>query len=64
MQNKIKESLEKKKDCNESGSPSTTHPDEKHYKEYTHQPDKSGGGFSEGDFNKVHSILDSMKKKN
>jgi len=39
MQNKIKESLEKKKECNDNQPPA--HPDEKHYKEYTHQPDNT-----------------------
>lgn len=36
MQNKIKESLEKKKECNENGNQAPAKPDEKHYKEYTH----------------------------
>ena len=63
MQNKIKESLERKKECNENGNQAPAKPDEKHYKEYTHQPDQSQG-FTKEDFNKVHSILDSMKQKN
>lgn len=63
MQNKIKESLEKKKECNENGNQAPAKPDEKHYKEYTNQPDQSQG-FTKDDFNKVHSILDSMKQKN
>jgi hypothetical protein len=63
MQNKIKESLEKKKDCKEHDQQPPAHPDEKHYKEYSHQPDPSQA-FTESDFNKVHSILNGMTKKN